>query len=666
MKKIVLEKIGTVILTVVLWIMIQVFLSGVLCSGAVPPYVPNSMSTNREVAITNILITEAWRTALRSEPQNQNLDLRNLANRTRQGKILRICSIGDQAYDAYTYAPGMLANYLTWVGTIGGSGGRYYGDLSANVTQVTMGFGMGVYIYGMPDASTITTRNTFNADTITCQYYKASGFGTFQVQTQINGGTWTTVKTIDSSAGSGFYLNKSNFSTTLSPYKVRILASGTNAVHYAGNYEDTGSTNFLWDTYQAGSQDLTLYATNALYASAVTNLFSQYDLVIASASDQTNQAQIGYTSFRNILRAVSPTTDFLVLQPPLTTNALPSSVAYRRSYGVLGSDWNMGVLDNTAGLWGLTTAQLTPFYGADGVHLSALGNTIASAPLVNAIVNPFAASTVWKGTIAAEDGTTSVPAIGWASDNDDTGTGFYRNSPNRIAVTINGNYGGQFQGAGIWEAAGYFSGQHRGTVYLSVGADIGIERQSAGVAKFVDGSGNVNGSLIAFNGTFIGKLSATNRVEIVDITQVQPDSAICTRPALSGGGPSWISNLGHLQVASGSGGGFFVIPIPAYLTNGLVTFYVGCAANNQHAAWTNVARLDWDVGVDSYRPATSGPSIEFYTYASNQIVRAVSIPITNVASGSSIRKGLTISVNAATNTSTRYFMGPVTIVDLTP
>lgn len=98
-------------------------------------------------------------------------------------------------------------------------------------------------------------------------------------------------------------------------------------------------------------------------------------------------------------------------------------------------------------------------------------------------------------------GSAAAPAFGWASDDDGSGTGFYQNAANRIGVTINGNYIGQFLSTGIdfssvIKTLSYFDGQLRGTAFMSTSATEGFARQSAGVIKVTDGSGNITPDLL--------------------------------------------------------------------------------------------------------------------------------------------------------------------------
>ena len=51
--------------------------------------------------------------------------------------------------------------------------------------------------------------------------------------------------------------------------------------------------------------------------------------------------------------------------------------------------------------------------------------------------------------IKLPDGTSSLPSIAWTSDNDGSGTGFYRSGTNRVGVSCNGNLTAQFLPGGM-------------------------------------------------------------------------------------------------------------------------------------------------------------------------------------------------------------------------
>lgn len=75
------------------------------------------------------------------------------------------------------------------------------------------------------------------------------------------------------------------------------------------------------------------------------------------------------------------------------------------------------------------------------------------------------------------DGTAANPSIGWASDNDGSGTGLYRSAANNIGVTINGTLQGSFGSSGGVVTLGIPG------LDLSSVSDTRLTRESSGVLQ---------------------------------------------------------------------------------------------------------------------------------------------------------------------------------------
>jgi len=104
-------------------------------------------------------------------------------------------------------------------------------------------------------------------------------------------------------------------------------------------------------------------------------------------------------------------------------------------------------------------------------------------------INASASGTINVASGLFGNGTETHPSIGWASDNDGTGTGFYRPNANKIAVTIDGD--GQF----------LFDND----VFYFVGSGKKIAQTSIGNNNFLkfDGSAAISTYLYGYNSTRI-------------------------------------------------------------------------------------------------------------------------------------------------------------------
>jgi len=326
-------------------------------------------------------------------PFADNLQLTNTRARIRANKNLRIANYGDDAFSPYTgnIGPTIMGKYRLWNGTIGSSGGTYYSDFSASVTQTTFGSATIPFIvYGMPTSTGLTNRTAFPTDTVSLQYVRSNGFGTITVLTNDgSSGVWGIVGVVDANNSSIMDAAVTNFTVAAGTRKAAAWSTGTNLVMYCGNYHSGIATNFLWDTFQTGDIDLLTAATNTFWLNCATRWLSQYDAVLFNESSGSNQTILGYPGFYAAMRTNAPNTDVIFLQPPPDTNSLVNSSAARLAYGKLARDYGLPVKDVAGIIYQLSVSERRPLYTADGVHLSPAGNTLLTTPLVHQLANPF-------------------------------------------------------------------------------------------------------------------------------------------------------------------------------------------------------------------------------------------------------------------------------------
>lgn len=106
------------------------------------------------------------------------------------------------------------------------------------------------------------------------------------------------------------------------------------------------------------------------------------------------------------------------------------------------------------------------------------------------------------GTVLASAGAAGTPGFGWQEDSDGSGTGFYRNSANRIAISVNGSFLGQI---------------------LSTGYELG-----APISTFTALTGNGTASISGVsNAAFAGKVSigTNNLIDALYVVDTRPASA---------------------------------------------------------------------------------------------------------------------------------------------
>ena len=119
-----------------------------------------------------------------------------------------------------------------------------------------------------------------------------------------------------------------------------------------------------------------------------------------------------------------------------------------------------GVFTNSVSGGGFATSGTT--------NATLTGNLLANgAVFTNGLT---AGGGTFTGAVGFADGTAAAPSIGWTSDADGTGTGFYRNAANQIGASINGTRVGSFTSVGFELLAGNVLNWNGDAIILRDGA----------------------------------------------------------------------------------------------------------------------------------------------------------------------------------------------------
>lgn len=100
--------------------------------------------------------------------------------------------------------------------------------------------------------------------------------------------------------------------------------------------------------------------------------------------------------------------------------------------GVARSTWPAEATAGTVINTGASTVGAVPAYtDLTGTNVAPTSVTISGSSIT-------AGASTFTGAVGFADGTAAAPSIGWTSDQDGSGTGFYRNSADQVGVAING------------------------------------------------------------------------------------------------------------------------------------------------------------------------------------------------------------------------------------
>jgi hypothetical protein len=121
------------------------------------------------------------------------------------------------------------------------------------------------------------------------------------------------------------------------------------------------------------------------------------------------------------------------------------------------------------------------------------------------------------GTANFDDGTANVPSIGFASEADGTGSGWFRKSAGFLAISINGTEKAAAVSGG-WIVNGNVQLVSTGTLSWSGGAydaaaDTTLSRGAAGIIKFASAGSFSANAAVATSITSVGPTGANTTVQ---------------------------------------------------------------------------------------------------------------------------------------------------------
>ena len=215
--------------------------------------------------------------------------------------------------------------------------------------------------------------------------------------------------------------------------------------------------------------------------------------------DTNNRLGIGTTSPAERIHVSVSTANFIKTE---STSALDAGWKFsntsRGFMYYIQSDGALILRDTTANVnkWYITTngVGVGNFFGATApaaqLHVLYTGEqfrvgydasnyystTVGSTGTVTLDAVGSGSKFVYSDRLTIPDGTAALPSIGFTSDDDGSGTGFYRSSANRLGVAANGAFIGQFLSTGFemdsalsftWNNRGGIGSSANGTVRLS-------------------------------------------------------------------------------------------------------------------------------------------------------------------------------------------------------
>lgn len=143
-----------------------------------------------------------------------------------------------------------------------------------------------------------------------------------------------------------------------------------------------------------------------------------------------------------------------------------------------------------------TTEQQRTGYDASNYYSATVGST--GGVTFDAVGS--GSKFVYSDRLTVPDGTAALPSIGLSSDDDGSGTGLYRSAANRLGVSANGTFIGQFLSTGFEaDSAMSFSFNNRGGFSAPANGQIRIAANGgANLSRFIFGSNTATGYGLCF------------------------------------------------------------------------------------------------------------------------------------------------------------------------
>lgn len=320
-------------------------------------------------------------------------------------QTVHIWLLGDDALNPHTPIVNALDRYLFRGGsTLGWDVGPYMGSWSAGtITKPTWAGTVEPFnsYVGMATGSSIT--NQFNAyggqiNGITTTHvvpmlWKSNSFGTLTVITQslINGvlGTPATLRVIDcnnlstlTAFTTNIYLGGAVPNLTASVY-----STGTNMIYSIGQMNTNAGSGYSFSQFHGGSFDINNMMTNNFKSNTLRQFMAPFPptLVLFHDGNGSNSLYNGLTLFHQMVTNAGYATDIASVTGIPRTNDLATGDGERTAVSMWAKDTGRTAIDTFGLFLPFDVVSFIPFYTADAVHLTTLGNNVVGGEVVRAL-----------------------------------------------------------------------------------------------------------------------------------------------------------------------------------------------------------------------------------------------------------------------------------------
>lgn len=257
-------------------------------------------------------------------------------------------------------------------GLLGGESLIFYLSLGGSATFPTTAGYWGNNYVAMPNNGTATTIYAQNANGVLANqlqinYWAGGTFGSFLVETQVNGGSYATARTVNAALGTGW--QATNITLGLGYHNVRVTSTGTNNVGSIGLLDTTATNSHAWANMSIGGLFTMEILTNAGFWKFYTNYNPQ--VVFVEAKD-TAAASV---EFMNWLSSNITNSDVVLVTP--SPNSDEGGMYAQRQQMISWARSNRFNLFDKYALFTPTNYWMPKTY-TDGAHLSYKGIQMAS------------------------------------------------------------------------------------------------------------------------------------------------------------------------------------------------------------------------------------------------------------------------------------------------
>jgi len=317
-------------------------------------------------------------------------------------QVLHIWLLGDDALNPHAALVNSLDRYLYRGGsTLGWDVGPYMGTWNAGtITHPTWAGTVEPFnsYVGMANGSSIT--NQFNAyggainGTTTTHvaplFWKSNSFGTLTVITQslVNGvlGTPAVLKVIDcnnagelTAATTNIYVGGAVPNLTASVY-----SSGSNMIYSISQVNTNAGSGYMLSQFHGGSFDINNLMTNSFKSNTLRQFMAPFppSLVLFHDGNTSNSLYNGLSLFHQMVTNAGYATDIASVTGIPRTNDLATGNGERAAVLNWARDTARTAIDTYGMFLPFDVATFVPFYTADAVHLTTLGNAVVGGEVI--------------------------------------------------------------------------------------------------------------------------------------------------------------------------------------------------------------------------------------------------------------------------------------------